>query len=327
MSSKVCSRGFTLVELLVVVAIIALLISILLPALRNARESARAAVCAHNVRQLTTAGVMWMSEVDRTRAPAHLGWSAFALRNMSGYAEPFRCPSDENPRPIPAVTIAQDGPPGSAGRTEWVKYPTVCLDGGYFWRPDRARPGAPYIAFMETDVEKRAGGDKDFNDAQFAFRVGSPGTETGKLFGVLGSTGRILTLRSWEGNTLHKIGRGYSTRVPPTRVRILWGSYGMNLSAALPGANPYQLLYLDYHDWSAVLEPELHVKPPDGNGWRDDDPMKMAALRHNGRVNAGFLDTHVERLHKASLRDPTRERPNQIWHPVRPRNWNPPGYD
>jgi prepilin-type N-terminal cleavage/methylation domain-containing protein/prepilin-type processing-associated H-X9-DG protein len=62
MRSQRSDRGFTLVELLVVIGIIALLLAILLPTLGRAQETARQAKCLSNLKQLSQAMVMYCND-------------------------------------------------------------------------------------------------------------------------------------------------------------------------------------------------------------------------------------------------------------------------
>lgn len=100
-------RGFTVVELLVVLAVIVILISLLLPAVNKAREQARRTWCMSNIRQLTAAYLGYCADNDQ-QLPGNTRYGDWVLVGtgpdaiLGGKLYPYlksdrvyRCPQDD----------------------------------------------------------------------------------------------------------------------------------------------------------------------------------------------------------------------------------------
>lgn len=105
--SKATSAGFTLVELLVVTAIVAMLAGILFPAFAQVREKGRRTQCLSNERQLGLAFIQYLQDSDERFpngvSPAD-GRPFWAGEGWAGQCFPYtksaallRCPDDPTP--------------------------------------------------------------------------------------------------------------------------------------------------------------------------------------------------------------------------------------
>src|SRR3954471_6612394 len=146
-------RAFTLIELLVVIGIIAILLGILLPTLRGVRRQANLVQCSSNMKQVTTALLMYIQDNKGKHPPAGMpvipgyprGWwfanelvrlNYIKMKNINVYKKtpslqsekkfnrnnPFRCPEgiDED------QSLAADNPTFPQG-----DYPTDEMNNGF----------------------------------------------------------------------------------------------------------------------------------------------------------------------------------------------------
>ncbi len=101
LKTKTTNAGFTLVELMVVIAIIAAIIALVLPTLGRSRDTAKAVECQVNLKEIY--GSLELYKTERNHYPNDSGirfflapWNKGTLEKDPKYAKIYVCPGDEN---------------------------------------------------------------------------------------------------------------------------------------------------------------------------------------------------------------------------------------
>jgi heavy metal sensor kinase len=140
--SKIGRRlGFTMVELLVVVAVLAVLAALLMPALGRARENARRTGCTSNLRQIGMALRIYVDDHDGHYpiASEETGfaanheenegphdWEDVIERPLGGHPV-FRCPADPSPPEFFETSYALNGTFATGLQESAVTYPAATI--------------------------------------------------------------------------------------------------------------------------------------------------------------------------------------------------------
>ncbi|MBI4581731.1 MAG: type II secretion system protein [Planctomycetes bacterium] len=317
--------GFSLIEVLVVVAIIALLVAILFPSLRKAREASRATVCGTNIKQAIQGVALAMtdSNMRREQWSTNFGWATHSLRQVKGELSLFNCPSDPKPLPVGAVfckLFAGSDYRGTTSGDAIFNHLRRVSGGSNRWQLDIQDQvdGNMFGGDAATDSDDLLL-EYDAQPGQKWVRATNVHNERAWRYHVLAYTGKMLyaeELNSGEPAT------GWSLDLP-----LIWLSYGTNANAGLRNAKGVPALVVesaklglfpkqlgnqpkDYLPWALRFRhdgkassarqlagydytikfplPSLASAPPADEMDRDYEPQS--------RMNVGFLDGHVERL-------------------------------
>lgn len=298
--------GFTLIEVLVVVAIIALLAAILLPALRESRNQVQAAVCGSNLKQAVAGTLIYRLEqgMRRERVSTNFGWAVPSYRVNKECGEIFTCPADPRPRPTPALQaeIYEGG---------FSIYRGSAFSDGVFNRVFE-EAGEWNLDIQDTVDQRGFGRDSGTNDRDLLLSFKAVAGQKNATVGVrLVESAWDFRVRDFRGRMLWPNAKSASGQ---HTVPLLWMSYGANAPAGLLNVRGNPILVAE-HSKPGIFPESYAGKGAYGGGQPNDLLPQTLRYRHGPRLsdsrfkdandktyvarermNVGFLDGSVSRL-------------------------------
>ena len=294
--------GFTLVELLVVVAVIALLIGVLLPALAGARASGQQAQAANNIRQMLIGLTAWSTENDLLIPGINTTGSEY-----DG---------------LPNTDVLDRSPVRAAQNWDWLSN-SLAQDG----LPNRRLPrmaalfseyGDPTVGqeLTATDLTGLESDEVEQLESELGGSITAPSYFMPMGFQYAGETidAGGGDIRQWGAPSPEREAVSLPENWFPRLTSI--GQESLKVAVADGAVRLDPSRTIDAGPFADPTQTENYglfgMAPPtwtDSPNYAAEPGRVELAYRHNGRMNAGFFDGHLELLEPDESQEP------KLWYP------------